>query len=516
MSGARPDTAPSICGSFTRRAALQPDAIAIEAAGRRTTYAALDADSNRVARRLGALGVVHRDIVGVFGERGWETVVSALGAMKAGAAYVPLDPDSPPWRTDLQLSEAGARCLLTPEGIAAAAHATGLPVLALDQQMRELGGEDPAPIELAVGESDLCAVLFTSGSTGRPKGVALEHRNFLNLLRGASELGPMPGEGALHICAPQFDMAAYEIWATLLAGGRLVCQAPGRPDPRAVCRTIAEHEVTWSAMPTSIFHQVIESDAAGLASMRMLVVGGEAMMPAYAALFRNSSPDTRLFNAYAPAEVTAFALAHELGAEIDASRPVPVGRALAGALTRVLDERGSPVAPGERGELYLGGPGVSRGYLQQPELTAARYLPDPLSPASGARFYRTGDIVREREDGAFEIFGRADDQVKISGYRVEPAEVAAQVNMCPFVRRAAVLAREDVPGHRRLVAYVVFAGGPGQEAALRGFLEERMPSYMLPSSIVSLDRLPTNPNGKIDRIELAATSGPVRRASPVA
>jgi amino acid adenylation domain-containing protein len=511
MSSSHPDPAPSISESFTRRAELQPDAIAVEAGGHRATYAALDADSNRLARRLGRLGVQPGDIVGVLAERGLETVVSALAVMKAGAAYVPLDPESPRWRTRLQLSDARAQCVLTPEGHAAAAHDSGLPVIALDRHMRVLAGEDDAPLGIDVSGEDLCAVLFTSGSTGRPKGVALEHRNFVNLLRRAPELTPAPGEGALHICAPQFDIAAYELWATLLAGGRLVCQAPGRPDPRAVCHTIAEHGVTWSAMPTSIFHQVIESDATALAGMRMLVVGGEAMLPGYAARFRRASPETRLVNAYGPAETTAFAFAHELGAEIDETQPVPIGRALAGTLPRILDERGAPVARGERGELYVGGPGVSRGYLHQPGLTAARYVTDR---SSGERLYRTGDLVCERPDGVFEIFGRADDQIKVSGYRVEPAEVATHLSVCPSVRQAAVLAREDVPGHRRLVAYVVFAGGPGQEAALRAFLAERVPPYMLPSAIVALERMPMTANGKIDRVELAAT-GRSRRAAPV-
>ncbi|HEY5261506.1 MAG TPA: amino acid adenylation domain-containing protein, partial [Solirubrobacteraceae bacterium] len=508
------DRAQSIPAAFARWVEIQPGATAVEADERRLTYAELDAESNRLARRLAALGMRRGDTVGVMAQRGLETVVAALGTMKAGGAYVPLDPDSPALRTRWQLRDARARVIVAPVSLADRVRGAGVPIVSLDREMRALASEDPGEFGVDVASEDLFAVLFTSGSSGRAKGVALEHRNFLNVLLGAPEMTPEPQEGALHVCAPQFDMAAYEIWATLLSGGRLSCHTPGRPDPRAVCRTIAERELTWSTMPTSIFHQLAESGPGDLARLRMLLVGGEAMVARYARRFRDACPDTRLFNIYGPAETTVFIAAHEVGEEIYTEDSVPVGRTVAGARAKILDEQGKPVGRGERGELYIAGPGVSRGYLHQPELTAQRYTIDPSADTPSARVYRSGDLVRERDDGVLEIFGRTDEQVKVSGYRVEPADVEAQLTAHPRVSQAVVVAREDVPGHRRLVAYVVSAHGELEESALRAFLEERLPPYMVPSAIAVVERLPINTNGKVDRAALPAPSS-LRSTAPV-
>ena len=349
-------------------------------------------------------------------------------------------------------------------------------------------------------------MLFTSGSTGAAKGVSIEHRNLLNLLQGAPELAPEPQEGALHVCAPQFDVAAYEIWATLLNGARLVCHPPGRPDPRMLAATIAEHRVTWSMMPTSVFHQMAESCPEGLAPLRMLLAGGEPMRPRYARRVLRACPDTRLLNVYGPAETTVFMTVQEVDEELCDGASIPIGRPIAGAELRILDEQGRPVGDGERGDLHVGGPCLVRGYLNRPDLTAERFTDcgEQDGAPGPARLYRSGDIVRMRPDGALEIFGRTDDQVKLSGYRVEPREVELVLTEQPSVSGAAVIAREDVPGHRRLVAYVVSAGGRFDEPGLRSALAERLPPYALPSAIVSLERLPMTPNYKIDRAALPA------------
>jgi amino acid adenylation domain-containing protein len=500
-----PSTIPA---AFELQVGARPEAIAIEAAGRGMTYAQLDAESNRAAHRLGALGVEHGDTVGIMAQRGIETVVAILGTVKAGGAYVPLDPDSPTERICRQLRDARATAILGPLDLADRivalrdrAEDRQLPVVVLDPELNAIAEESTSPLRPEIAPEDLYAVLFTSGSTGHPKGVALEHRNLLNLLRNAPELAPEPGEGALQICAPQFDVAAYEIWATLLSGARLVCLPPGRPDPKAVCRIVREHEITWSAMATGIFHQLAQSGPEELADMRIVLTGGEALQPRYARLFRAACPATRLFNIYGPTETTVLVCAHEVGEEVLSDDPIPVGRAVAEAQLHVLDENGKPVAPGERGELHVGGPGISRGYLHQPSLTAERYRENPFS-VDGGRLYRSGDIVRRRADGAIEIFGRTDDQVKVRGYRVEPGEVEAQLAAHPAVRRGAVVAREDLPGHRRLVAYATLGDPNVTGADLRQHLQERLPPYMVPSAVVLLEQMPLNPNGKVDRIAL--------------
>ncbi len=503
--------ASSVAHAFERWGDDRASATAVQADGDALTYAELDEHTNRLARRLRTLGVQPGDVVGVLAERGLRTIVGMLGAVKSGAAYAPLDPDSPRQRTRSLIEQARCAAVVTPDHLTELVGDSATPVVALDRDFDALADEQSGRLELEIQAEDLFAVMFTSGSTGKPKAVALEHRNLLSLLESAPELAPRPGEGALHVCAPQFDVAAYEIWATLLRGGRLVCHAPGRPDPRAVCRTVIEHEVTWSMMATSIFHQLVESGPEDLSGLRMALVGGEVMLPRYARRFRAACPATRLFNTYGPAETTVFVCVHEVGEEVERDDPIPIGRAIQGARLVVLDERREPVSAGEQGELYIGGPGVSRGYLHRPDLVGARYLADPGDEE--ARLYRSGDFVRERDDGAFEILGRVDNQVKVSGYRVSPAEIEANLATHPGVRRAAVVGQTDIPGHTRLLAYVVPAGGALDESALRAFLGERLPSYMVPHTISTLDRLPVGPTGKVDRSALPIPAPSLRSTS---
>lgn len=496
----------SISAAFEDQVGIRPNAVAAQAGVRHLTYEQLDQAANRLAHRLHTLGVEPGDIVGVIAERGLETIVALVGILKAGAAYSPLDPESPRLRLRDLLNALQARVAIAPPHLADLAcdsdRVVETPNLDLDVLLREPSER----IDIDVKPDDLCAVLFTSGTTGRPKGVALEHRNLLNLLHSAPELAPRPEETALQVCAPQFDMAAYEIWATLLNGGRLVCHPPGRPDPRAVCHTVVANKVSWAQMATSTFHQLVEHGPERLSGLRMLLVGGETMLPHYARRFRTDCPETRLFNIYGPAETTVFACVHEIRSESLDKEAIPIGRSIAGAQLLILDDNRQPVQDGERGELFIGGPGVSRGYLHQPELTAERYTPNPFAPGEGERLYRSGDLVRKHVDGTLEIFGRIDYQIKLNGYRVEPGEVEAHLATHPSVSQATAIGRKDVPGHQQLVAYVVFAHGESEQSRseVRHFLEERLPSYMIPSAIVALDSLPRTLNEKVDRAALPA------------
>lgn len=499
-------SARSVAQRFEHQVDSRASGIAVEAGAERLTYGQLDEHANKLAHRLRATGVQPGDVVGVMAERGLQTAVAMVGAIKAGAAYAPLDPDSPKQRTHSLVAQARCAAVVTPDHLIDGLGDTSTPVVALDRNFDALAGERSTRVELHIQPEDLFAVIFTSGSTGIPKAVALEHRNYLSLLENAPELTPRPGEGALHVCAPQFDVAAYEIWATLLNGGRLVCHTPGRPDPHAVCRTVIGHDVTWSMMATSIFHQLVEHGPNDLRGLRMALVGGEVMMPHYARRFRVACPNTRLFNTYGPAETTVFVCVHEVGEEVHSDDPIPIGRPIPGAHLRILDNHREPVASGEQGELYIGGPGVSRGYLHRPDLVGARYVEHPSGDE--AHLYRSGDLVRERTDGALEIFGRMDNQVKVSGYRVSPTEIEANLVAHPGVQRAAVVTQADIPGHTRLLAYVVPSNGAIDEAALRTFLSGRLPSYMVPHTISTLDQLPAGPTGKTDRSALPTPAAP--------
>jgi amino acid adenylation domain-containing protein len=490
----------SLVDAFQSVVAARPDAVAAQAGHRKLTYGQLDRRAADLARRLRELRVGRDAVVGVIAERGLETVVAAVAVAKAGGAYAPLDPDSPRRRTLEQLAHVRATAVVAPASLVDRVTGSEVPVIALESShVDDDVRADDEPLGTETEPSDLFAVVFTSGSSGRPKAVAVEHRNLLNLIAGAAELLPLAGEGALQICAPQFDLAIFEIWATLLGGGRLVCHPPGRPDPVAVRRTIADHDVGWAFMATSTFHQLVESGAEELAGLRTLIAGGEAMHTGYARRFRAACPGTQLINLYGPAETTVCCTAHVVGDEVDGDAPLPIGRALAGALLDIRGPEGLPVESGAKGELWVGGAGVSRGYLHDPELTAERFREGP----DEERWYRSGDIVRAREDGVLEIFGRVDDQVKLRGYRVEPLEVEAHVLACAGVARAAVVVQEPAPGRKRLAAFVVLEAGATLDS-VRAELAQSLPAYMIPGAIVSVAELPVTPNGKIDRVELRA------------
>jgi len=491
----------SLVGAFERVVDLQRQAVAVEGGDRRLTYAELDERANQLARRLRKLRIGRGDAVGIVAQRTPDTVAAALGVLKAGAAYSPLDPDSPQKRLERHVDDLGSPLVLAPAGLEARVAGRRFQVMPFDPECGAFADESKARLQIAISERDLYAVIFTSGSTGQAKRVALEHRSMLNLIRGTTHLMPQTREGALQVCAPQYDAGAYEIWATLLAGARLVCHPPGRPDPADVMRTIRLHDVAWAGMPTSIFHQLVEHGPEPLAAMRLLSAGGEQLLPRYAKRFRAACPGVRLFNVYGPTEATVFVSAHEVTAADEASERVPVGGPVASARLRIVCPEGVN-GKRRRGELHIGGPVLARGYLHQAELTAQRFVTDE----AGDRWYRTGDIARWRDDQELEILGRADDQVKLRGYRVEPGEVESHLIVHPDVRRAAVVAREDVPGHPRLIGYVVPAGGSIDPEALRAHLSGRLPEYMVPAAFVQLRRLPESPTGKIDRKALAAAS----------
>ncbi|MFL5832747.1 MAG: amino acid adenylation domain-containing protein [Solirubrobacterales bacterium] len=505
-----PALEPASLGSIvSARAAERPDAVAIEDGERRLTYAQLDRESAAVAAALRARGVEDGEVVGVCLHRSWRAIVAFLGVVRSGAAYLPIGAAYPPRRKRELIGIGGARIVLTD-----AAEDLELPPEAELLDVAELAGGGPQGSERPRGGGEsLAYVVFTSGSTGRPKGVEITHANLGHLFATGSDLLPIPTDGVLSVAALEFDIAALEIWGALTSGARLVLAPPGRPDPRALGRLIAEKDVTFAFFPAGLFEQVVRAALPDFGGMRLIAAGGDVMAPAAAGAILSTHPGVRVINGYGPTETSIVATGYEVEA-VDGT-PLPIGKALPGYELYVLDEEMTPVAEGEPGELWIGGPGVARGYRGDEEGTRDRFRADPFATVEGARMYGSGDVVRWREDGNLEFLGRADHQVKISGYRVEPGEVEQVLGGHPAVAQAAVVAREHVRGHKRLVGYAALR--EGEEASARDLLDhiaDRLPSFMVPSEIQLLEELPLTERGKIDRRALPDTARPAAGEMP--
>ncbi|HEV2736864.1 MAG TPA: amino acid adenylation domain-containing protein [Longimicrobiaceae bacterium] len=503
-------------GLFAAQAARTPDAPAVASGEETLSYAELDARANRLANHLRRLGVGPETRVGVCVERGPEMFWGVLGVLKAGGAYVPLDPAYPEDRLAFMVEDAGARVLLAQARVADRLPAGGAAVVRLDADRAAIDAESAAPPETGVGEGNLAYVVYTSGTTGRPKGVQVEHRAWVNAYRAWEEayaLRPAP-TAHLQMASFSFDVFGGDLVRALCSGGKLVpVPMDTLLDPPALYALMRRHEVDTAefvpAVLRSLFQHLRETGER-LDFMRLLIAGSDAWyVREHEEIRALCAPDTRCVNSYGVAEATVDSTWYESGRErLSGDAMVPIGRPFANTRIYVLDGRMQPSSPGVPGELFIGGAGLARGYLGRPELTAEKFVPDAFPDRPGARMYRTGDRARRLADGSLEFLGRADHQVKIRGFRIEPAEVAAQLLEHPAVREALVLVREDRPGEKRLVAYLVpEAGAEVASPDLRDHLRERLPDYMVPSAFVVVDAFPLTPNGKVDRRALPAPEG---------
>jgi len=516
---------PTLADLVEAQVARTPAAPALAAAGVVLSYAELDERANRLAHHLQGLGVGPDVLVGICAERTPGMAVGLLGILKAGGACVPLDPEYPPERLAFMLEDSGVAVLLTQRQVAGRLPATGPgtpSVVLLDEDGP--GSGPGAPVSVAVNTpagpprrattpDHLAYVIYTSGSTGTPKGVMLAHRGLVNHHRAVARLYRLgPGDRVLQFCSLNFDVSVEEIFPTWASGGTVVLRDDSLPIlGRPWLDWLRRQQVGVLNLPTAYWHRWVQ-DLVALGerlpeAVRLVVVGGErALGQAYRTWLRVGGDGARWVNAYGPTEASIMATFFEPpagGAGLEAGDP-PIGRPLPHLTAHVLDADGRPVAEGEAGELYLGGEGLARGYLGRPVLTAERFPPDPFSDRSGARLYRTGDLVRQRPDGELAFLDRLDQQVKVRGFRIECGEVEAALLGHPAVAEAAVVAREDAPGDRRLVAYVVGAAAAATGRELRRFLAGRLPAYMVPTAYATLDALPRLPNGKLDRRALEA------------
>ncbi|MEU6575132.1 amino acid adenylation domain-containing protein [Streptomyces sp. NPDC046805] len=502
---------------FEEQVRRDPDATAVEHEDVKLTYGELNARANRLAHHLIALGVVPDQRVGLCLPRSVDMVVCLLAVLKAGGAYLPLDPEHPPRRLVYVVEDAGARVVLTDTAHAAAFAETSAHVLRLDEEPEPAAaaGQETDP-EVPATAEHLAYVIYTSGSTGAPKGVAVSHRALGRLVKGTdyAELGP--GEAHLQFSPLSFDASLVELWGPLLNGGTVVLPPSGLPFPDQLKAALQRHRITTLLLVSPQLHVAAEQFPEELARVRQLLVGGDVLSPASAAGLLPHLGDTRFLHVYGPTECTLFATWKPIDA-VDTSRPtIPIGRPIANTRAYVLDEDLTPLPIGVPGHLWLGGDGLAREYLGRPDLTRERFLPDPFGPP-GSRIYRTGDLARWLPDGDLEFLGRSDDQVKIRGYRIELGELDVALAAHPDIRAVATVVRDDAPGGQALAAYLVGDDRPG-DAELREHLGSRVPSYMIPAAFVWLDEIPLTANGKVDRKALPAPEfgggGGARNTSP--
>jgi amino acid adenylation domain-containing protein len=487
---------------FEAQADRTPGAVAVRFEAESLTYGALNALANRLAHHLRALGVGPDARVGICVERGPEMVAGLLAILKAGGAYVPLDPAYPADRLRYMLEDSAPAALVTQSTLAGAFAGLDVPVVEMDAPAAPWAqGPETNPARAGLTPDHLAYVIYTSGSTGRPKGVMVEHRSLVNHTAWqAAAFGIGAGDTVLQRTSVSFDASVWELWTPLATGARmLLLSSDAMKDPAAIGRVMAEGGVTVAQFVPLLLQAVLGALPADVSlPIRVLFCGGE---PLSAALVDEacSAGVGEVVNLYGPTEATIDSTWHPSAAG-DGRAPA-IGRPIANARMYVLDARGAPAPVGVAGELYVGGAGVARGYLGRAGLTAERFVPDPFSANGGARMYRTGDRGRWRADGTLEFLGRTDFQVKVRGFRIELGEVEAALLGHAGVRECVVVAREDVPGEKRLVAYVV---GGAEAGALREHLRRELPEYMVPSAFVPLDALPLAPNGKLDRKALPA------------
>ncbi|MBZ4410591.1 non-ribosomal peptide synthase/polyketide synthase, partial [Myxococcus sp. XM-1-1-1] len=503
---------PSIHDAFAKQAERTPQAIALTHAEGQLTYAELRARANQVAHHLHVMGVRPGGRVGLCVERSPELIIGMLGILQAGAAYVPLEPSYPTERLTWIIRESGVSILLTQEHLADELPELGcLPVL-LDAEWRAISKQPTSAPVVSVGEEDLAYVMFTSGSTGQPKGVCVPHRGVLRLVRDNTFMRFGPDEVFLQLAPVAFDASTLEVWGALLNGGRLVLAPPKAQSIESLGALLTSSGVTALWLTAALFDQVVQHQGQALAGVRQVLAGGDVLpVQRVTEHLSRIGPDAVFINGYGPTENTTFSATHTQRAGDSVGRSVPIGRPLSSSTAYVLDAALQPVPPGVTGELFVGGDGLAWGYLNRPDLTAERFVPHPYASTPGARLYRTGDKARWRADGTLEFMGRVDFQVKIRGFRIEPGEVEETLRRFAGLRDVVVVAREDIPGDKRLVAYVVPETAGVDVGAVKTFVQRQLPEYMVPSAIVELAALPLSSNGKVDRKALPAPEAPVSK-----
>jgi amino acid adenylation domain-containing protein len=539
---------------FEAQAERTPDAIAVVFEDEKRTYRELNERANRLAHYLRASGVGPDVLVGVCLKRSFDLVVGILGILKAGGAYVPLDAGLPRTRLEFMLQDAAIRILITNKKLIEQLPNNLPNVICLDSSHNALAAQSCDNPERVAHPDDLAYVIYTSGSTGKPKGVEIRHASIARLVIGNDYATFDPSRVFLQLAPISFDASTFEIWGALLHGAKLIIAPNGPPDFTELARLIKQHGVTTLWLTATLFNQIVDQHPEMLEAVEQILTGGEALSVRHVRMAQRTLPSTvQLINGYGPTESTTFTTCYAISTDVsDEATSIPIGRPIGNTQVYVLDSQQQLVPIGVWGELYIGGDGLARGYLNRPELTAKRFVANPLidacaagepgesgrgagsleqgvgnsgsrllAPRSlpfrkrriygagingidpGSRLYRTGDRVRWRADGNIEFQGRLDEQVKLRGFRIELGEIESALREHEGVAQCAVLLREDRPDDKRLVAYWVPRSGD-RKLRLRDYLASRLPDYMIPSAFVCMESLPLTPSGKLDRQSLPA------------
>ena len=481
------------------QAESNPAAVALASCSSTVTYKQLEEDSNRLARHLAALGVGPDVVVGICVERSPLMVIAALSILKAGGAYLPIDPTYPPDRINFIVSEARPRLVLSHSAIVPRLLDESIESMALDLELERLALQ-PATMPDQPGEvNDLAYVIYTSGSTGQPKGVEITHKGLMNLIAWHhAAFQVTSSDRATQTASPGFDAAVWEVWPYLTAGASLYFPGESiRSQPDVLRSWLVEKQITISFVPTPVAERMLDLEWPSNTALRFLLTGADTLYH-----YPPAGLPFQLVNNYGPTESTVVATSGVVASLASGELP-SIGRPIANTQIYILDSEMRQVPTGTAGDLYIGGPGLARGYRNRPDLTAERFVSNPYSEAPGERLYKTGDLARMLPDGQIAFIGRVDDQVKIRGFRVELSEITNTLSRHPAIRETVVIAREDKPGQKRLVAYVVLRPGIAvTNAGLRHFLGQDLPDYMIPAAFVTMDSLPLGSSGKVDRSEL--------------
>lgn len=482
---------------FETQAEQHGTAIAVRFGDEKLTYAELNKRANQLAHYLREFGIGPEQLVAICIERSIDTLVGLLGILKAGGAYLPLDPGYPAERLRYMLEDAQPSLLLTQTKHLSQLPKTDLPTVCLDADRELIARQRTDNLCSQTSPENLAYVMYTSGSTGYPKGVVVTQRNVVRLVKENNYASLNANEVFLQFAPLTFDASTLEIWGALLNGAQLVVFPPYLPTLDELGDTIEENKVSTLWLTAGLFHQLVDERPESLTKVRQVLAGGDVLSVPHVERALRFMNGNRLINGYGPTENTTFTCCHLI--KSSGSRSIPIGRPLANTQVYVLDRNYQPVPVGVSGELYVGGDGLARGYLNSPEKTAEKFIPNVFSSKPGTRLYRTGDLVRYLPNGDLEFIGRIDQQVKIRGFRIEPAEIEYILGQHPGVADCVVTATPDEAGEKFLTAYVVPATGVKMEASeLRSFLHEKLPEYMMPSAFISLEALPLTDNGKVD------------------
>ncbi len=487
---------PSVAELVATQVAAMPNSIALRAGGESITYVELDKRANQLANYLVALGVGPETIVGLCLERSPESVMCALAVLKAGGAYLPLDPAYPTERLLFMLNDADPRVLITRAELAEKSSGGPWKVVSLDrdQEIENYSTDSPAN---HVRPDSLAYVIYTSGSTGRPKGVEITHASLLNLVSWHTRAFKVTRQDrASHLASVGFDAAVWEMWPYLTAGASLhLPDEVTRISPELLCDWLVTSEITISFLPTALAEALMILQWPANTALRSLLTGADTLHR-----YPTENLPFELVNNYGPTECTVVATSGRV--QTGAVGLPTIGRPIDNVQVYILDENLQRVPAGAPGELCIGGTGVARGYLNNPEQTAKQFVSDPFSPVPSARLYRTGDLARFLDDGEIAYLGRIDEQIKILGHRIEPGEIEAVLDRQPAIASSVVIARGAACEEKRLAAYLVMSNGTTAAADLRGFLQRELPDYMVPSVFVTLRAMPLTANGKVDRVAL--------------